>query len=89
MYLNTNNNHCIFREYVSKLVELNCNMKHIVIGLSMKMKKMLTMLVSVMMIMCLWNMTANAEDGGINYAPYYDAETETVTLTGISSSARA
>lgn len=39
MYLNTNNNHCIFREYVSKLVELNCNMKHIVIGLSMKMKK--------------------------------------------------
>lgn len=38
MCLNINNNHCIFREYVHNLVELLCNMKHIAICLSMKMK---------------------------------------------------
>lgn len=39
MCLNINNNHCIFREDVYNLVELNCNMKHKAICLSMKMKK--------------------------------------------------
>ena len=39
MCLNINNNHHIFREDAYNLVELNCNMKHTAICLSMKMKK--------------------------------------------------
>ena len=44
----------------------------------MKIKKILTTLAVVMLFVCMFGLTVSAEDGGMYYAPYYDAETDTV-----------
>ena len=44
----------------------------------MRIKRLLTMLATVMMFLCVCNMTAHAEDEVVKYAPYYDETTKTV-----------
>ena len=45
---------------------------------SMRIKRLLTILATVMMFLCVCNMTAQAEDEIMQYAPYYDATTKAV-----------